>query len=180
MMFRIPLFLLAVGTLCLAAPSASLDHVARNAVQKGATWGGPGGSPFDDSTSLGPNPRLTSITLRGANRLDAISFTLASGKTFHHGGWGGSPRTLTLGRNEIIVYAKLCEEEKSEAANFTNRSVRIHYALVTTNTGRTISVGRTTRFCREFRAPAGKGVVGGHGRSAKEVDRLGFVYAPKV
>ncbi|KAB5589052.1 putative effector protein/Endonuclease [Ceratobasidium theobromae] len=179
MMLSTSLILLAISTLGLAAPSTHHGHLARApGPKKGNLYGGEGGAPFDDLTKLGPNARLTSLTLRGANRLDAISFTLASGKTFNHGGSGGAARSISLGRNEFITSVKLCwgtrYGEKFHEQN------RIFYARATTNTGRFVEAGKVTKSCGEDVVPKGFTVVAAHGRSANEVDQIGFIYAPKV
>ncbi|KAB5590370.1 putative effector protein [Ceratobasidium theobromae] len=175
------MFLLAISTLCLAVPPTQghHNHLARApGPRKGGSFGGEGGKGFDDLPAVGPNPRLTSLTLRGANRLDAISFTLASGKTFYHGGSGGNARTISLGRNEYITSVRLCRETKYGFTLYEKD--RIFYARVTTNTGRSIEAGRATYSCKVDNAPQGFAIVAAHGRSGREVDKLGFVYAPRI
>lgn len=115
---------------------------------------------------------LSSITLRGANRLDAVSFKLSSGLTLSHGGTGGTASTLTLNSGEYVVSAKLCwDQYDSHTRNF--------YALLTTNAGRSVSTGKTTGSCGTATAPSGYAIVGMKGQSGDEMDLLGWIYAKR-
>ncbi|CAE6520906.1 unnamed protein product [Rhizoctonia solani] len=133
-------------------------------------YGGPHGTWFNDLPSLPSSPKAASITLRGANRLDAIAIALTSGASFSHGGTGGTAYSLSLSSGEAIASVKLCwGQYDSQTRNF--------YALVTTSAGRTVSAGTTTSDCATATAPPGFGVVGTYGQSGDEMDQLGFVYA---
>lgn len=133
-------------------------------------YGGPHGTWFSDLPSLPASPKVSSITLRGGSRLDAISITLTSGSVFSRGGTGGTAYSLTLSSAETITSVKLCwGEYNSQTRNF--------YALVTTSAGRTVSAGVTTSDCATATAPSGFGVVGTYGQSGDEMDQLGFIYA---
>ncbi|QRW20466.1 hypothetical protein RhiXN_09441 [Rhizoctonia solani] len=115
-------------------------------------YGGPHGNWFNDLSSLPSSPKLASITLRGANRLDGFSLALTSGRTFTHGGSGGDAYSLALGSGEYITSA-------------------------TTNKGKSVQAGKTTGDCATATAPSGYGVVGTYGQDGDEVDQLGFIYA---
>ncbi|KAF9561132.1 hypothetical protein CPC08DRAFT_689282 [Agrocybe pediades] len=151
-----------------------------------AVVGGPHGDAFNDLVDLFPTsqpptarsavPRLTSITLRGANRLDAISYTVqlpsttspAPSKTLTHGGTGGSPSTLTLASNERITQVKACSGKY-------NSRTRVFYIELMTNTGRAVAAGKQTGDCVVMNAPSSGatwGLVGFYGRSGDEVDRV--------
>ncbi|KAI0672605.1 mannose-binding lectin [Trametes maxima] len=133
-------------------------------------YGGPHGSYFNDLPSLPSAPKVASITLRGANRLDAISLTLTSGAVLTHGGTGGDATTLTLAAGERLVSATLCwDKYKGDTRNF--------YASLTTNTGRTLSAGKTTDSCATATAPDGFGIVGAYGQDGDEIDQVGWIYA---
>jgi hypothetical protein len=125
---------------------------------------------FNDLPSLPAGPKLASITLRGASRLDAISFTLKSGQVFSHGGTGGSPATLTLNAGETVTSAKLCWGQY-------NGDTRNFYALLTTSAGRTVSAGTTTANCSTATAPAGFAIVGVSGQDGDEIDQIAWIYA---
>ncbi|KAI0640509.1 mannose-binding lectin [Trametes meyenii] len=133
-------------------------------------YGGPHGTYFNDLPSLPSAPKVASITLRGANRLDAVSFTLTSGAVLTHGGTGGDATTLTLAAGERLVSATLCwDKYKGDTRNF--------YASLTTSAGRTLAAGKTTDSCATATAPDGFGIVGAYGQDGDEVDQLGWIYA---
>lgn len=125
---------------------------------------------------MGSNPKVASITVTGNKRLDAISFTMASGKTLTHGGEGGTPRTVKFEKDEYITFVKLCWGPKKKNTG----SDRIHYIFIKTSTDRAFEKGLETWNCKDISAPKGLAIVGAHGRSANEVDQLGFIFAPRV
>ncbi|KAF8685417.1 Jacalin-like lectin domain [Rhizoctonia solani] len=133
-------------------------------------YGGPHGNWFNDLSSLPSSPKLASITLRGANRLDGFSLALTSGRTFTHGGSGGDAYSLALGSGEYITSVKLCWGQK-------DGHTRNFYAQATTNKGKSVQAGKTTSDCATATAPSGYGVVGTYGQDGDEVDQLGFIYA---
>jgi hypothetical protein len=57
-------------------------------------------------------PKLSSITIRGGNRIDGISYTVqcssGSTTTTSHGGSSGTAYTISLGVNERVVEAYVC------------------------------------------------------------------------
>lgn len=134
--------------------------------------GGPHGDYYNDLSALSSiaSPRASSITLRGGNRLDSVSITLASGETFTHGGTGGTASSLTLNAGETFVGATVCQSKY-------NDQTRVFYMQVRTSAGRSLSAGKTTTECVEWSAEDGWGIVGFLGRSGDEVDRVALVYA---
>lgn len=134
--------------------------------------GGPHGDWFNDLPALPTAPRVASITLRGGDRIDAVSVTLRSGQVFTHGGSGGSADTLTLAAGEFWTKAYVCQGQKSSRT-------RIFYIQATTSTGRTLTKGKTTGDCGTFQAENGWGIVGFLGQSGEEVDQLAVIYAPQ-
>lgn len=135
--------------------------------------GGPHGTWFNDFDTLSSisEPSISSITLKGASRLDSVSATLNSGSQtiLTHGGTGGKASSLTLNNGESVKSATLCQGKYSgQTRNF--------YMSVTTSAGRTISAGTQTSDCATRTAPSGFGVVGFFGRSGDEVDQLGLIY----
>ncbi|KEP49190.1 endonuclease/exonuclease/phosphatase family protein [Rhizoctonia solani 123E] len=133
-------------------------------------YGGPHGTWFNDLPLIPPSPKLSSITLRGGNRLDGLTLTLASGRIFNHGGSGGNSYSLTLTSGEYIASIKLCWGQKDDRT-------RIFYTQATTNRGKGIQAGKTTGNCATTTAPSGYGLVGTYGQDGDEVDQLGFIYA---
>ncbi|EIM90874.1 mannose-binding lectin, partial [Stereum hirsutum FP-91666 SS1] len=133
-------------------------------------YGGPHGTWFNDVGSLPSNPALSSITLHGGNRLDAVSFTLKDGTVLTHGGSGGDASSLTLASDEYVISAKLCwGKYNDETRNF--------YAQLTTSTGKTVTTGVETDDCGTASAPDGYGIVGMYGQDGDEMDQLGWIYA---
>lgn len=129
------------------------------------------GTWFNDLDALSKvsAPAVSSITLRGADRLDGISVTLSSGASLTHGGTGGTASSLRLNAGETLKSAALCKGTK-------DGKVRIFSATLTTSTGRTVSAGKTTSDCTTIAAPAGYNVLGFWGQDGDEVDMLGLVY----
>ncbi|KAI9065027.1 hypothetical protein FKP32DRAFT_1568737 [Trametes sanguinea] len=133
-------------------------------------FGGPHGTYFNDLPSLPDSPSLASVTLRGAARLDAVSFTLTSGAVLSHGGTGGAPATLTLAAGEVLTGATLCwAQHDGHTRNF--------YAQLTTSAGRSVEAGTVTADCASVSAPDGFGIVGGYGQDGDEMDQLGWIFA---
>ncbi|EUC53620.1 endonuclease/exonuclease/phosphatase family protein [Rhizoctonia solani AG-3 Rhs1AP] len=127
---------------------------------------------FNDLPSLPPAPKLASITLRGANRLDGLTFNLLTlRKGFRHGGKGGKAYSITLAPTEYIVSVKLCWGNKNVP------TTRIFFAKVTTSNGQIVQAGKETEDCDTALTPNGYDVVGGYGQQGKEIDQLGFIYA---
>ena len=144
-------------------------------------YGGPHGDYYSDLPQLsslssssgagaGATPAVANVTLRGASRLDAITFVLTDGTTFSHGGTGGTASSLSLASGETIASAYVCQDKY-------NDETRIFYAKLTTSAGRTVAAGTTTDECVTLSAENGWEIVGAVGRSGDEVDRVAFVYA---
>ncbi|KAF2020876.1 hypothetical protein BU24DRAFT_361442, partial [Aaosphaeria arxii CBS 175.79] len=137
-----------------------------------STFGSESGGWYNDLPLLAnvQKPTVSSVTLQGANRLDRVSLSLASGETFSHGGTGGTASTLTLGTNEKLVSATLCKGQR-------NGNTRIFYAELRTSGSKSVASGVKTSDCVDYNAPAGFSIVGSLGNSGDEVDSLGFIYA---
>jgi hypothetical protein len=137
------------------------------------TFGGEEGTWYNDLQALGAaglsKSTVSSVTLRGAERLDAVAVTLSTGQTFSHGGTGGTENKLALQSGEKLVGATLCRGEKSG-------KTRVVYAELKTSAGRSVKAGTKSSDCTDTNAPTGRGIIGFLGRSGDEVDMLGFVY----
>ncbi|KAH9853830.1 mannose-binding lectin [Lenzites betulinus] len=133
-------------------------------------YGGPHGTYFNDLPVLPASPKLSTITLRGGSRLDAVAFTLTTGATLTHGGTGGTAHSLTLASGEYLTGAQLCWDQY-------NGDTRNFYAQITTSTGRTVAAGVTTANCASVTAPTGFGIVAAYGQDGDEMDQLGWIYA---
>ncbi|KAG8687863.1 hypothetical protein FRC11_006481 [Ceratobasidium sp. 423] len=102
-------------------------------------YGGPHGTWFNDLPSIPSSPRLSSITLRGGNRLDGLTLTL-----------------------EYVTSVKLCWGDK-------DGHTRNFYAQATTNQGKSVQAGKTTSDCATATAPSGYGVVGTYGQDGDQL-----------
>ncbi|KAF8969569.1 Endonuclease/exonuclease/phosphatase [Flammula alnicola] len=161
--------------------TGTLSWKLSSSIRLGDPVGGPHGTPFNDIPSLlssNATPKLTSITIRGGNRVDAVSFTVLSGSsstTTTHGGTGGTPTTLTLAAGEYIVQVYACSGQY-------NGDTRVFYLQVTTNQGRTLAAGKTTSDCAtatvptDAGSPGAWGLVAFWGRDGDEVDRIAPIW----
>ncbi|MEU3519120.1 jacalin-like lectin [Streptomyces sp. NPDC006654] len=132
-------------------------------------FGGPHGDYYQDIDKVATGARATTVSLRSGSRVDQVAITLADGTTLTHGGTGGTASSLTLGSNEYVTTANLCEGKY-------NNTTRIFSAKFTTNLGRTLAGGTTTSDCVTRIAPSGWQIAGFHGRSGDELDKVGFIY----
>ncbi|KAB5589333.1 Serine/Threonine-kinase TTK/MPS1 [Ceratobasidium theobromae] len=171
---RTSILLLVISPLCFGIPSTPDRHPfgvqerANMQFQKSELYGEPHGKRFDDTSSLPSKPKLLSLTLRGANRLDGISFGLTSGKTISHGGTGGKSHSITLDPYEAVTSIKVCWGRRNERT-------RIFYVNASTGRGRNLEAGTLTKYCHTAVAPNDWAVVGAFGRDGAEVDQLGHV-----
>lgn len=153
------------------ALSTVFSYTLLKPLQFSDAFGGPHGTAFNDVDNIAPNTTVQTISLRAGSRIDAVSIQLNDGTTLQHGGSGGTATSLTLNAGEYVQSARLCSAQK-------NGHTRIFYARFTTSTGRTLTGGSTTGSCVVYTAPSGWSIVGFHGRSGSEVDKLGMIYAP--
>jgi hypothetical protein len=135
----------------------------------GDVFGGEFGNWFNDLDAMAAaKSAVSSVTLRGKERLDGVQMTLASGATFSHGGSGGTASTLILKAGEKLVGATLCQGER-------NGKARIFFAELRTSAGNKVSTGVRTGNCVERTAAPGWSFGGFLGRDGDEIDKLGFV-----
>ena len=141
--------------------------------QFSARVGGPHGSEFNDFALLPEQPSVRKITLRSGSRVDQVQITLDNGYIMTHGGDGGSAQSLTLNSGEYLTSVTLCSGKY-------NDHTRVFYAALRTSQNRTLSGGSSTDSCATYSADSGWSIVGFHGRSGDEIDKLGVIYAPVV
>ena len=151
--------------------SVGFSWSANPAYQFSEQVGGPHGDYFNDIDRVASGAQATEISLRSGKRVDQVGVTHNNGTRLTHGGEGGSYSSLALGSNEYVNSAYLCQAKH-------NNHTRVFYAKFTTNLGRTLAGGSTTSDCFTRTAPAGWQIAGFHGRSANEVDKIGFIYTP--
>ncbi|GLB34592.1 putative jacalin-like lectin [Lyophyllum shimeji] len=157
------------------------DAFLSSAVRLADPVGGPHGDAFNDIPSIIASsaavPKITAITVRGANRVDGISYAVqhANGTStaVTHGGTGGTPVSLSLGPDEYVTQVQACSGKH-------NNTTRVFFLSLVTNRGRTVQAGKTTSECVVAGVPGddaagGKewGLVAFWGREGDEMDRVG-------
>jgi hypothetical protein len=162
--------------------SSTLDWTLSSSLRMSGSKGGPHGYPFTDLASVISSeenvPSMTSFTLRGGRRLDAVSYAFSfwdgSSQTVAHGGGGGDEYTLDL-EGDYITKMSLCQGGR-------HGRTRIFWAGVETANGQYLSAGEQTEDCAAFSAPTDLssggswGLVGFWGRSGDEVDLLSPIW----
>ncbi|KAI9986827.1 hypothetical protein PInf_025788 [Phytophthora infestans] len=152
---------------------AGCTTALQDGIRLGETFGGPHGDKFSDLNRVSPGQTVESITIRSADRIDAVSLVVVDPwgvkDNLAHGGGGGDPNTLTLGADEHIIGVQ---------AHWGKyyRKTRIMYIEFTTDQGNTISGGTPTDNIGKEVAPDGYQLGGLVGYSDKEVDSLGPIW----
>ncbi|GMF22928.1 unnamed protein product [Phytophthora lilii] len=141
------------------------------AVQLSQTFGGPHGNEFSDQSAAVSGQTITSLTVRGAARIDGLTLEVSAPtkQTFTHGGTGGDPYTLTLGPGEHITSMEAHWGQKGD-------HTRIFYLSFGTSAGKTVSAGTQTDEKGSVTAPEGYQLGGFFGRDGDEIDLLGVVW----
>ena len=151
--------------------AVDFSYTLNSSLRASDFFGGPHGTAFNDADDLPATPAPRTLTLRGANRLDAVSLTHDGGTALTHGGTGGTATSLTLASGEHLTSVKLTQGQK-------DGRTRIFSASFTTDRNRTLSAGTATSAAKTFTAPSGWQIVGFTGRAGGEIDKLGVIYAP--
>ncbi len=151
--------------------SATFNYSLAALISLSDAFGGPHGTAFNDSNLLPSGPVSKKLNLKAGSRVDSVGLELTNGTVLNHGGTGGTLQTLSLNSGEYLDQVKLCQGQKSG-------NTRIFYAQFHTNQARTLTGGSLTSDCVTYTAPLGWGIVGFHGRSGDEIDKLGMIYAP--
>ncbi|GMF29895.1 unnamed protein product [Phytophthora lilii] len=125
-------------------------------------------SIYCPSATITLGQTLSSITVRGDERIDAVSVQVA-GTNWDHGGSGGKENVLTLDTGEYVNSLEIHWAKKS-------RHTRVFYLKLSTNEGNSVSVGKKTDNSATLDAPAGFQLGGFFGRAAAEVDQLGAIW----
>ncbi|MFJ8464565.1 jacalin-like lectin [Streptomyces swartbergensis] len=151
--------------------AVDFSYTLNSSLRASDFFGGPHGTAFNDADDLPANPAPRTLTLRGANRLDAVSLAHDGGTTLTHGGTGGTATSLTLAPGEHLTSVQLTQGQK-------DGRTRIFSASFTTDRNRTVSAGTAGSAAKTFTAPSGWQIVGFTGRAGGEIDKLGVIYAP--
>ncbi|KAI9931405.1 hypothetical protein ASPWEDRAFT_169751 [Aspergillus wentii DTO 134E9] len=153
--------------------TSNFTYSLSDSLRQSDLFGGPHGTWFNDLTSIpdsstGSN-KPQKITLRGDNRLDAVSL-FTSGSNHTHGGDGGTVQELSLADDEYWTHTTMCQGKH-------NDHTRIFSLSATTSKGKTVSAGTKTEDCKDFVAEDGWQVVGFYGQDGDEIDQLGLIYS---
>lgn len=149
--------------------TATFEYSLNNEIKTSETFGGGGGEAFSFLETMGDD-YPSRVSIRSGSRLDNISFTYGD-NIATVGGTGGTYQELNLRENEYIVSMEVCKEKKSLFGTY-----RISYVKFTTNLGNTLAGGTKGSNTNTFTAPEGYSIVGVHGFSGDEIDRLGAIY----
>ncbi|POM76182.1 Hypothetical protein PHPALM_6610 [Phytophthora palmivora] len=141
-------------------------------VQLSESFGGPHGKQFSDQLAVTSGMTVSSVTIRGGERLDGVTLEVSSPKkmTFTHGGTGGDEKTLELEAGEYITSIEAHLDKKRGAT-------RVFYLSLNTSKGNSISAGTQTEIKGSAQAPEGYQLVGFFGRFGDEIDLIGAVWA---
>ncbi|OWZ07193.1 hypothetical protein PHMEG_00020445 [Phytophthora megakarya] len=153
-----------------AAPSAGTGSTDED-ILLSAVHGGPHGVAFSDIGAVVLGQKLTSITLRGNKRVDAVTLQVdtPAGLTWNHGGRGGTESTLPLGPGEFINSIEFHWDKK-------DGKTRVFFLNFATNKGNSVSAGTKTANTAIETAPKGFQLGGLFGRAEDEVDQLGAIW----
>ncbi|EGZ15941.1 hypothetical protein PHYSODRAFT_508902 [Phytophthora sojae] len=153
------------------APKGGGGSVSDEDIQLSPMYGGPHGVAFSDIADIVLGQTLSSITLRGEARVDAVTLQVAKPAelTWSHGGKGGTETTLTLAPGEYINSMEIHWGKKSGRT-------KVFYVNFTTSEGKSVAAGtKTEEFVTET-APKGFQLGGLYGRAEGEVDQLGAIW----
>ncbi|POM75531.1 Hypothetical protein PHPALM_7357, partial [Phytophthora palmivora] len=143
-------------------------------IQLSKAYGGPHGNAFSDMSVITLGQTLSSITVRGDARIDAISTHVATPieATWDHGGGGGKASTLVLDTDEYINSMEIHWGKKGS-------KTRVFYLKFNTSDGDSVSAGTKTENRATVTAPEGFQLSGFFGRAAGEVDQLGIIWTKR-
>ncbi|KAG1711003.1 hypothetical protein DVH05_013723 [Phytophthora capsici] len=162
------ILLFVTAQVALAATELLTDN---GDIQLSKAFGGSGGYAFSDMSGITLGQTLSSITVRGEARIDAISthVTKPVEVVWDHGGSGGKESTLVLDQGEYIDSMEIHWDKKGI-------NTRVFYLKFTTSEGNSISAGKKTTNSATVIAPEGFQFSGFFGRGAGEVDNLGVIW----
>jgi hypothetical protein len=143
-----------------ATPASPLSQTAQ---PYGKTFGGGGGTPFQDTVAT--NEYVTGYRICAGDAVDTVMTRLNTGAQLKHGdSTGGTCKDVTLTGGEYIVSLTGYANDKTQ-----------QIALIA-NTGRVIGpFGKPTGTAFEVRVPAGGEIVGFQGRAGWLIDAIGAV-----
>ncbi|EGZ21317.1 hypothetical protein PHYSODRAFT_495152 [Phytophthora sojae] len=146
--------------------SVSPDFNLSNAV------GGPHGTFFTDLALAEPGQTVSSVTIRGDRRVDAVTLEVSdpTESTLSHGGTGGTPKKLALRSGEYITSMEVHTGKKDERTC-------VFYLKLGTSKGRAIAGGTPTDDKAKVTAPKGFQLNGFHGRAGETgINGIGAIF----
>ncbi|KAE9298283.1 hypothetical protein PF008_g23536 [Phytophthora fragariae] len=135
-------------------------------------FGGPHGTYFTDMALAEPGQTVSSVTIRGDRRVDAVTLEVSdpTESTLSHGGTGGTPNKLALRSGEYITTMEVHWGKKDERTC-------IFYLKLGTSKGRSIAGGSPTDEKAKVSAPKGFQLNGFHGRASEMgINGLGAIF----
>ncbi|KAG1708878.1 hypothetical protein DVH05_022510 [Phytophthora capsici] len=137
-----------------------------------SAFGGPHGTYFTDLALTEPGQTVSSVTIRGDRRVDAVRLEVSdpAESTLSHGGTGGSPKELALKSGEYINSMEVHWGKKSGRTY-------VFYLKLRTNKGRSVAHGTTTDESAVVKAPTGFQLNGFYGRAGEDgIGGLGAIF----
>ncbi|KAL3664383.1 hypothetical protein V7S43_010706 [Phytophthora oleae] len=168
-----------------AAGSASVESTAgsaavteapglsvKDSIQLSESFGGPHGTAFSDKNFVNSGQTVSQISIYAGKRFDGVSLEISAPKTvtFTHGGTGGDRTVLKLGEGEYITSMEVHWGKK-------DGRTRLFYVNFLTSAGNSLSGGSMTADKNTVTAPEGFQLAGFFGKSGKEIDALGAIWA---
>ncbi|KAG3239796.1 hypothetical protein PI124_g15281 [Phytophthora idaei] len=138
-------------------------------------FGGPHGDAFSDINDIKFGQTISSIKLRSAKRVDAVTLKITAPieTVLNHGGRGGTEQMITLAADEYITSMEAHWDKK-------DKHTRVFYISFTTSAGQTIAGGTKTENSGTATAPDGFVLSGFYGRGGDEVDQIGAIWTRKT
>ncbi|KAE9005823.1 hypothetical protein PF011_g11868 [Phytophthora fragariae] len=155
----------------VAETKAARGSATDEDIQLSPVYGGPHGVAFSDVSGIVLGQTLSSVTVRGDARVDAVTLQVVKPAelTWSHGGKGGTESTLTLAPGEYINSVEIHWGKKSGRTH-------VFYVSFTTSEGNSVAAGTKTEESVTETAPKGFQLSGLHGRAEGEVDQLGAIW----
>ncbi|OWZ22809.1 hypothetical protein PHMEG_0002429 [Phytophthora megakarya] len=151
---------------------AGQTMTVKDSIVMSESFGGPHGMDFSDKNFVNSGQVVSQISIHAGKRLDGITMMISSPKTltFTHGGTGGDQKVLKLVKGEYINSMEIHWGKKDSRT-------RIFYINFQTSAGNSLSGGTMTSDKRTLTAPEGFQLAGFYGKSGKELDTLGAIWA---
>ncbi|KAL7692988.1 putative jacalin-like lectin domain-containing protein [Plasmopara halstedii] len=165
-------FLTAITAFGAGSTNATASKTALDEdIKLSKAFGGYKGDAFSDIAGIRLGQNVSSISIRGDKRINAISINIGNPieATWDHGGPEGTAVTLALEADEYICSMEIHWGRK-------NSNFRVFYLNFTTSANHSIASGTQTNKAETVMAPEGFKLSGFYGRADNEVDQLGIIW----